>query len=183
MKKITVKEITLIGIMSALICVVAPFSLPIGPIPITLANFVIYFAVVLLGKKLSTISCIVYLLLGGFGVPVFSNFGSGVGYILGPTGGYLVGFVFMALLSGIIVDKFRGKVSMYILGLALGTIIDYAFGTFWFVYQQKTTVTAALVACVYPFVVFDTIKLVAAAFLGEAVRHRLIKSNIISSKL
>ncbi len=89
------KEITMIGLMAALTCIAGPLSLPLpfSPVPISLTNLAVYFAVYLLGMKRGTISYCVYLLLGLVGMPVFSAFTSGPAKILGPTGGYLIGFV------------------------------------------------------------------------------------------
>ena len=78
--------------MTAVICVLAPFSLPIGPVPISLTNLAIYFVLYMLGVKRGTISYLVYLLIGLVGVPVFSGFTSGPGKLFGPTGGYLIGY-------------------------------------------------------------------------------------------
>ncbi len=106
------KEITMIGLMAALTCIAGPLSLPLpfSPVPISLTNLAVYFAVYLLGMKRGTISYCVYLLLGLVGMPVFSAFTSGPAKILGPTGGYLIGFVFMAVICGWFVDRWNSSV-------------------------------------------------------------------------
>ncbi len=180
MKKISVKELTLVALMSALICVIAPFSIPIGPVPISLVIFAMHLSTVLLGGKLAILSCIVYLLLGAFGLPVFASFNAGVAYIAGPTGGYLVGFIFMILISGVFISKYKGNIKMYILGMILGTLIDYLFGTVWFSYQQNTTFLKSLMICVVPFVIADLIKIIVAAIIGEIIRKQLVKAAILN---
>ena len=87
--KHSVKDITFIGLMAALICIAGPISinLPFSPVPISLTNLAIYFAAIILGFKKGTISCIVYILIGIVGLPVFSNFSGGFSKIAGPTGG------------------------------------------------------------------------------------------------
>lgn len=92
------KELTLIGLMAALTCIAGPLSLPLpfSPVPISLTNLAIYFSVYILGMKRGTISYLVYLLLGLVGLPVFSAFTSGPAKLFGPTGGYLIGFIFIA---------------------------------------------------------------------------------------
>ena len=90
---LTVSQIAVIGVMTAATCVLAPLSLPIGPVPISLTNLVIYFSLYTLGTMKGTISYLVYLLLGLVGLPVFSGFTSGPGKLFGPTGGYLIGLL------------------------------------------------------------------------------------------
>ena len=98
------KFITLTGLMTAAICIVGPFSLPlpVSPVPVTLTNFTIYIAVYVLGLKAGTVSCLIYLCLGAAGLPVFSSFSGGIGKLAGPTGGYLIGFLFLALIQGVL---------------------------------------------------------------------------------
>ena len=99
------RQITLIGLMTAITCILAPLSIPIGPVPISLTNFAIYLSLYLLDWKKGTISYILYLLLGLVGLPVFSGFTGGIGKLAGPTGGYIIGFIPMAIIAGIVIDK------------------------------------------------------------------------------
>ena len=105
------KEITLIGLMTAVTCIAGPLSLPLpfSPVPISLTNLAIYFSVYILGMRRGTISYLVYLLLGFVGLPVFSAFTSGPAKLFGPTGGYLIGFIFMALICGYCIDRWNGQ--------------------------------------------------------------------------
>ena len=100
-KKLSIQQIAVIGVMTAVICILAPFSIPIGVVPISFTNLAVYIALYVLGVKKGTISYVIYLLIGLVGVPVFSSFTSGPGKLFGPTGGYLIGFAFMALICGI----------------------------------------------------------------------------------
>ena len=84
------KTMALIGVMAAVTCILGPLSVPIGQIPISLTNLVIYFTVFVLGIWAGTGSYGIYLLLGAVGLPVFSGFAGGLGKLLGPTGGYLI---------------------------------------------------------------------------------------------
>lgn len=106
--KLSVRQIAVIGVMTAVTCVLAPFSIPIGPVPISLTNFAVYMSLYVLGMKEGTLSYLIYLLMGLAGVPVFSGFTNGPGKLFGPTGGYLVGFLPMAVLAGLVVDRFYG---------------------------------------------------------------------------
>ena len=126
------------ALMAAVTCILAPLSIPIGPIPISLTNFAIYLSLYLLNWKMGTLSYIIYLLVGLVGLPVFSGFTGGVGKLAGPTGGYIIGFIPMAIIAGIIIDKCNNRV-IQILGMVLGTAICYAFGTAWFCFQSGNT--------------------------------------------
>ena len=129
------------ALMTAVTCILAPLSIPIGPVPISLTNFAIYLSLYLLDWKKGTISYILYLLLGLVGLPVFSGFTGGIGKLAGPTGGYIIGFIPMAIIAGIVIDKFSQRL-IQILGMIVGTAICYAFGTAWFCIQAGYTVSA-----------------------------------------
>ena len=85
------KQITLIGLMTAVVCILGPLSipLPISPVPISFTNLAIFLAVYLLDLKGGTVCLLVYLALGAAGLPIFSGFSGGLGKLAGPTGGYL----------------------------------------------------------------------------------------------
>jgi biotin transport system substrate-specific component len=177
-QKITTKSIALIALMTAVTCVLAPLSLPIGPVPISLTNLAIYLALYILGMKKGTISYIVYLFIGLVGVPVFSGFTGGPAKLIGPTGGYLIGFVFMAMIAGIFIDKFKGKMVPSMVGMILGTLVCYGFGTAWLAYQGQMNFKAALLAGVIPFIPGDLIKMVLAAIFGPQIIKRLRRSEL-----
>ena len=171
-RKITTQQMALVAIMTALTCILAPFSLPIGPVPISLTNLVIYFSLYLLGWKLGTLSYVIYLLIGLVGVPVFSGFTAGPAKLFGPTGGYLIGFIPMAIIAGIVIDKFSQR-WIQILGMIVGTAICYAFGTAWFSIQAAYTVSAGIAVCVITIIPADLIKMVIAMIIGPEIRKRL----------
>lgn len=174
-------QLTSCALITALICIFAPISVPIGPIPISLTNLILYFAIYLLGFKGTTISYTVYLLLGIVGLPIFSGGVGGPAKVAGPTGGYLVGFFFITIISGLVFEKTKGKarIPLTILSMIISTAICYAFGTIWFIYQTDYTFSAALAVCVYPFIPFDLAKIAIASFLGMGVRVPLCKQGII----
>lgn len=105
------KTMALIGVMAAVTCILGPLSLaiPVSPVPISLTNLAVYFAIYVLGMKRGTISYCIYLLLGLVGLPVFSAFTGGAGKLFGPTGGYLIGFIFMALICGLLLRNGRRR--------------------------------------------------------------------------
>ncbi|MBN7772370.1 biotin transporter BioY [Clostridium aminobutyricum] len=173
--------LTLIALMTAVICILGPLSIaiPISPVPISFTNLAIYFSAVILGWKKGTISFIVYLLIGFVGVPVFSNFTAGPAKLLGPTGGYLIGFIFMALITGLFVDKFPGKTYMYVIGMVIGTIITYVLGTVWLAYQANMTFQVALSAGVIPYIPGDIIKIAIATVLGTTIKKQVKRAGYL----
>lgn len=181
MKNKSVKSLTLIALMAAVICILGPLTItiPISPVPIAFANLAIYFTVMLLGWKKGTISCLIYLLIGLVGVPVFSAFSGGPAKFFGPTGGYLIGYIFLALIGGYYVEKFTGKLAMYFVGMVLGTIVLYAFGTAWLAFQTGMTFGAALMAGVIPYIPGDLAKIILAVLVGNEVRKRLVAANLV----
>lgn len=178
-KKFVIYDITTCALFAALMCIFGPMSVPIGIIPISLTNLVIYLAVYLLGPRESTISYLVYLLLGAVGLPVFSAYSGGLGKLLGPTGGYLFGFIFMAIISGIALKLSKANVFITAAGMVLGTLVAYAFGTAWFVKVAEYTWTDAINVCVKPFIPFDLAKIVIASILGKIVRSALTKAGLL----
>lgn len=170
----TAKRIAFIGLAAAIICVLGPLSIPLpfSPVPISLTIFAVYIAVYALGMKWGTVACIVYILLGLVGLPVFSGFTGGAAKLLGPTGGYIIGFLFVALLSGLFIDKFKNR-PMSIVGMVLGTAVCYFFGTVWLAYQAGMTFEAALWAGVIPFIPADAVKIVIAILVGPQLRKAL----------
>lgn len=181
MKSTKTSNLTVIGLMTAVLCIMGPMSLmiPISPVPISLTNFAIYLAVILLGMRRGTIVTLVYLFIGFVGVPVFSAFTGGPGKLIGPTGGYLIGFIFLALIAGYMIDRFPDKIGWAALGMVLGTIVLYGIGTAWLAYTAGMTFSQALLAGVIPFIPGDVIKIILAMMIGFPVRKRLLKAGIL----
>lgn len=179
-KKSSVYQMAIIGAMAAVICILGPLSIPIGLVPISFTNLAIYFALYTLGMKKGTVSYIIYMLIGFAGIPVFSNFTGGPSKLLGPTGGYIIGFIFMALIAGFFIDISFDKWYLCFAGMVLGTAVCYAFGTIWLSHQANMSVSAAFAAGVIPFVPGDLVKILIAAFMGPKIRKRLIKANLMS---
>ena len=170
MKNKRTQSITFIALMSAILCIVGPFVIPIGMVPMSLTNMVIYLTIILLDKKRATISVAIYLLIGFVGLPVFAGFAGGAGKLLGPTGGYLIGYLVLSLVAGTILEKIE---KVKILALSIGTIGLYLIGTMWLMFQSKLSFMSALTVGVLPFVVFDVIKIVVAVVLGNSIRKRM----------
>lgn len=176
--KIETGQLVITALFTAIMCIFGPLALPIGPVPISLTNFVIYIAVFLLGTKLGTLSYVIYLLLGAVGLPVFSGFTGGLSKLVGPTGGYLFGFLPMAIILGACISKGAGKKWKFAIGMTIATGVAFFFGTLWFVMQMQCELWYALGACVFPFLPGEVVKIVLAVGLGSEIRKRLMRRNI-----
>lgn len=174
------KQMAVIGLMTAVTCIIAPFSLhiPFSPVPISLGSMAIYFVVTVLGMKRGSISVLLYILLGLAGLPVWSDFTGGAAKLLGPTGGYIVGYIVLALIYGFFVEHWGSNLGMQIVGAVLGTLVFYLFGTLWLGYLLHLDFMTALWAGVIPFVPGDVVKLILAMAVGTKLRKRLLAAGL-----
>ena len=173
-------DMAYIALFAVMIAVCSWISIP-ATVPFTLQTFGVFLAVGVLGGKRGTLAVLVYLLLGIVGLPVFAGFSGGIGCLLGTTGGYIVGFLFSALVMWAM-ERFLGKKPWVLaLSMVLGLILCYAFGTVWFmqVYAKTTGaigIWTALGWCVFPYIVPDLVKIVLAMVLckrlAAAIRLR-----------
>lgn len=177
--KFSISEMTTISLLTAVLCILAPISIPIGAVPITLTNVLLYSMLLVFGCKRTLCSYILYLFLGFVGLPVFSGFSGGFAKLAGPTGGYLIGFIFSILLFGLTPRKTQNKY-LPIINLGAGTILFYAFGTIWYCIQMQTPIATALMICVIPFIPVDILKLILAARLAPALRKTLHHAHLIN---
>ena len=129
-------------------------------------------AVGVLGGKRGTLAVLVYVLLGAVGVPVFAGFSGGIGALLGNAGGYIIGFIVMAVIAGLVIDNCH-KPWIQLIGMIVGTIVCYLFGTIWFCIVADYTFKAALAVCVIPFIPADLIKMIIAMIIGPMIKKRI----------
>lgn len=175
MKKsgISIQDLCSISIMTAVTAVMAQISIPMPlGVPMTMQTFAVTLAGILLGSKRGAVSMLVYLLLGGVGVPVFSGFTGGLQSIVGPTGGFLLSFPLMAYLIGLGVEMKRKK-AMFLLMLVLGTVSNYVVGVILYCLVMDASATTAVTACVLPFIPTAIIKAAAASVIGLQIKKRL----------
>lgn len=156
---------------SVLISICSWISIP-TTVPFTMQTFAVFFVLSAFGGKRGTVAIILYILLGVVGIPVFAQFTSGIGIILGNTGGYIIGFILMGLVYWLIVRIFGKKLWVEILAMVIGLTVCYSFGTVWFMFvyaQANGTVGLAMVLtwCVIPFIIPDLIKLGLALTLAK----------------
>lgn len=179
-KRFAVRDLAYTALMAVVIAACAWLQVPFGQIPFTMQTFGVFLAVGLLGGRLGTLSVVVYLLLGAFGAPVFSGFSGGIGKLAGPTGGYLVGFIFAALVYWGVTKLFGDGPVPSVAGMILGNAVCYAFGTVWFVIvSSKYSFMAALSLCVVPYIIPDLCKIALAYVLTLILRDRLRAMHIL----
>lgn len=171
--KITTKDLTMMAMFVALMAICSWINIPFT-VPFTLQTFAIFAAVAFLGMKRGTLSVLVYIILGVIGVPVFAGFSGGPGVLFGTTGGYIIGFLFTALISGFVIDRFGRKIWIMALGMVLGLVACYAFGTVWFIvlYTKANGAIGAVTAlswCVFPFILPDLAKIALAIGLHKSI--------------
>lgn len=170
-------DIVYIALGAVLITLCSWISIP-TTVPFTMQTFAIFLVLSAFGGKRGTAAVIVYILLGTVGIPVFAHFTSGVGILLGSTGGYILGFIFMGLIYWLIIHLFGKKLWVEILAMIIGLAVCYAFGTLWFmvVYARTNEAVgfAAVISwCVIPFIIPDLVKLAAAITLSRRLSPML----------
>ncbi len=178
----TTKTMTQIGLFTALLCIVAPMSIPIpvSPVPLSLASLVICFSAYLLGWKKGVICCLLYFLIGLAGIPVFSGFSAGFSKLSGPTGGYLIGYFFLAFFTGYFAEKFPNTMVLQLLGMIVGTVFLQCFGTLWLSVITNTTFLQAAASAVVPFLPGDVCKIVLVILCAPVIKKNVIKAQLYS---
>lgn len=171
-------ELAKTAVMSVLIAVCAWVTIP-APVPFTLQTFGVFMALKILGGGYGTLAILIYILLGAAGLPVFSGFGAGFGVLLGPTGGYIGGFLLTGLIYKLLEPRLRGRY-LEDAALALGLLVCYFFGTLRFVSVMGTrgsefTWIQGLMTCVVPYLIPDALKLVLVHLLAGKLRPLLRK--------
>lgn len=168
-----VRNMALCALFAALLCVCAWISVPVGATAITMQTFGIFLTLSVLGGKRGSIAIAIYVLLGVVGLPVFSGFQGGVGALLGPSGGYLYGFMLTALLYWLVLAL--GGEKWQLPGLIFGLLSCYACGCLWFAFgylsPQSRSLGAVLTGCVLPYLLPDAAKLILAWLLGRRLRR------------
>ena len=171
------RNMVYVALFAVLMAVCAWISVP-AAVPFTMQTFAVFLAVGVLGGRRGTLAVVVYILMGAVGMPVFSHFTGGLGVLFQATGGYILGFLFTALIQWGTEALLGRKPWVRITSMILGLIACYAFGTIWFVilYNRNTGVIglgAALLWCVVPYIIPDLVKMALALTLTRRLRKAL----------
>lgn len=160
------------------VCSWISVPLPFTPVPINLATLAVFMAGGLLGSKYGLLAECVYVLCGGFGLPVFAGFRGGPSVLVGATGGFIVGYLVCALVVGLLVERvYHAELSQTrriiytVLSLAAGLFCCYALGMAWFMFLTGSGLLAGLMGCVVPFLIGDGLKIALATALIDRLRR------------
>lgn len=159
------------SLLAALTAAGAYIAIPIGPVPIVLQNFFVFLSGLLLGARWGLASVAVYLTAGALGLPVFAGGAGGIGRMLGPTGGYLIGYLPAVFLIGMIAEKTRNRAWFDVIAMVVGDIMLYACGVTWLKILTGMSFGKALAVGLYPFIPGDILKFAAAVPVAKALRR------------
>lgn len=176
--KSNIYPLVMTAVMAALIAAVSPFAITIGPIPLSFCTLLLYITPYILGWRRGAAATLVYILLGSVGMPVFTGFQGGLGKVLGPTGGYIAGYVPLVIITGLGNKFFPKNRMLQFLGMIAATAVLYTLGTAWFCVQSQSGLERAAALCVFPFIPGDLIKMAIATTAGPMLRDRLVKAGI-----
>ena len=167
-------ELTRIALMTALLCILAPISIPIpvSSVALSLSTFALCLSVYVLPPRQALFSVLLYLLLGAAGLPVFSGFSGGISRFASPGGGYLIGYFFLTAIGGKFLRKYSTPV-LQALGFFLGMIAMYLIGTLWLASATGVSFLSALPAGMFVFLPFDLLKIALAVSIGRKIQHHI----------
>lgn len=167
---ISIKKQALVGICTAILAILSQISipLPVG-VPLTFQIFGVVLIAIVLKEKLAVMTIIIYILLGCIGIPVFANFSSGLQCLIGPSGGFLTGFIIMAFIIGLASRKKKGPLLW--ISSFLGLLIDYSIGIMQLIMVTQLSLKEAFIAGVYPFVLKDIVCVIVAMYITNYIQH------------
>jgi biotin transport system substrate-specific component len=167
------------ALFAAIIGIFAQITIPLPLVPITGQTLAIGLAATILGSRYGTLSVLLYILMGAVGIPVFSGFSGGFSVIVGPTGGFIIGFIPTAFLIGWYLEKTSFKFVHAMVANTIGMFITLIFGTVWLKIAAGLSWPAAFASGFAPFIVVGLIKAALASWIGVVVRQRLMNANIL----
>lgn len=170
------------ALFAAIIGVLAQVTIPLPLVPITGQTLAIGIAATILGARYGTLSILLYLCMGAIGLPVFAQMSAGLGILLGPTGGYLIGFIPTAFIIGYYLEKTSFSVKNAVIANVIGMFVALTFGTVWLKIIANLSWTAAFTGGFAPFLIMGLLKAALAAWAGIAVRNRLKSTNLLTAR-
>ncbi|MBQ4284370.1 MAG: biotin transporter BioY [Lachnospira sp.] len=174
-------ELVTIALMASVLCIIAPIVINVGVVPFSFTTFIMYVYLCVFDARKCIVSVLVYVGIGLVGVPVFSGYTAGFGQLVGITGGFIIGYIAMSIVSSMFFKVFKDRRSMTIegFGVFLGTCVLYVCGVLWYVLVTDNTLVQALMICVLPFILPDVLKMIVAVTVGKMIRKRLIMAGLI----
>lgn len=168
------KKLIVTALMAAVMCVISPFTIPIsGGVGISMGIMIVFLMSYILEFPMGLVSCLVYILIGIIGLPVFQGFQGGIGVILGPTGGFIAGYIFIGFIVGLFVKLGNGKRVFFVIGAIIGLIVCYIMGCLWYMYLMEAGFKVAVMVCVIPYIFFDLLKIGIVCAIGPVLKKNI----------
>jgi len=175
------KQLTITAFFTTLTIVFAQLILPLPftPVPLSLSLLPVFLSGAILPKRFAVLSQLAYLLLGIAGLPVFAGWKGGPGVVFGPTGGFLIAYPIMAFATAAIMERSKKKnTAACVSAMLAALLICYLFGSVFFAVSGNIGWVESLSATIFPFVLFDCLKLDACAILAPTINKALIQSKL-----
>ena len=177
-KRSSVGDLVLTAMFTALLCIMAQISIPMQPIPLTLSLFALFLIGALLKPRYAFLSALVYLLLGAFGAPVFAGFRGGLMQLTGPTGGYLLAYPLMTLITALSLKLGRKyRLPALAFGMTFSLLLCYTIGTLWFTFISGKSLYVALTLCVFPFIPLDIVKIILTISVSTIIQNTALRQR------
>lgn len=168
------------ALFAAIISILAQVSIPLPlGVPITGQTFAIGLAATILGSRYGMLSTLLYIIIGAVGIPVFAQMTGGFGILVGPTGGFLIGFIPATFIIGFYLEKTSFTIRHAIIANLIGMFISLFFGVIWLKYIAELTWTVAFAAGFTPFIIGGLVKVIIASWIGIIIRERLKSANLL----
>lgn len=169
------------ALFAAIIGILAQITIPLPLVPITGQTLAIGLVGTILGSRHGTLTVLLYLIIGAIGIPIFAQLSGGIGILVGPTGGFLIGFIPAAFIIGYYLEKTSFTVRNAVIANIIGTLITLIFGTIWLKIIAQLSWGAAFVGGFAPFIIVGFMKAFLAAWIGIIVRNRLISAHLFNA--
>lgn len=180
-EQVKLRSLIITALFAAIIGVMAQLTIPLPLVPITGQTLAIGIAATILGARYGTLSVLLYIAIGSIGVPVFAEFSAGLSVVVGPTGGFLIGFIPATFIIGLFLEKLGFTFKNAIIANIIGMLITLAFGTVWLKIATDLSWVSALASGFTPFLIVGTIKAILASWIGIIVRKRLLSAKLLIS--
>lgn len=168
-----------VAIFASITAILAQVEIPLPLIPISGQTLAVGIAATILGSRQGALAMVLYMAIGAVGLPVFAGFSGGPQVLVGPSGGYVFGFIAAAYVTGLILEKTKFSIPMAVIANIMGMVVTLLFGTVQLKFVLDLGWDAAIVAGVYPFLVVGFIKAFLASWIGIVVRRRLVQAKLL----
>ena len=167
------KNIIISTIFASILCVLSPISIPVGIVPITFASFVIYIIGALFKPIYAFLTVFIYIFIGVLGLPVFSYFQGGFHVLVGPTGGFIIGYLIAVLIISFIININKESKILYPISMLIGTLVVYIIGSIYYMLIMDVSLVASIIICIVPFIIGDIVKIILASTVVIILKDKI----------